>query len=257
VISQQAQFYNWGARALFIGPSLNLAAHRNAVALVAVGLDAKFLVAIDPKKPQRGAHSVRTALIPPNTLHKLASNRGRMAFLYLDAASRDLGSVSEMVGRPTRRAGFDLAIEKPLIKLLRALANGDTDFAAAQRALQQLCLGTDNFAHDRKLLPAIEHLHKRIADKPTLDELAKRSHLSPSRFRHSFKELTGVTLRRYRVWVAMGHAIRGLVRGKSLTAAAYEAGFSSSAHFSFAFKQMFGLAPSQLLKSRRAIDIGR
>jgi AraC-like DNA-binding protein len=248
VVSQRARFYSWGARALFIGPSLNLAAHRNAVAVVAVGLDAKFAVAIDPKKPQLGAHSARTALIAPNTLHKLTSNRGRMAFLYVDAASRDLESLSAMVGLRTRRAGFHLDTERPLIKLLRSLADGDTDFAAAERALQQLCLSADNFAPDRKLLPAIEYLHKRIVDKPPLDQLAKRAHLSPSRFRHAFKELTGVTLRRYRVWVAMGHAMRGMVRGKSLTSAAYEAGFSSSAHFSFAFKQMFGLVPSQLLK---------
>ena len=256
MVTQRARFYSWGARALFIGPSLNLAAHRNAVAVVAVGLDAKFSVAIDPKKPQSGAHSVRTALIPPNTLHKLTSNRGRMAFLYVDATSLDLESLSAMVRLRTRRAGFHLAVERPLIKLLRALADGDTDFAAAERALLQLCLGADNFAHDRKLFPAIEQLHKRIADKPTLDQLAKRAHLSPSRFRHAFKELTGVTLRRYRVWVAMGHAMRGLVRGKSLTVAAYEAGFSSSAHFSFAFKQMFGLAPSKLLKSGLERDVG-
>jgi methylphosphotriester-DNA--protein-cysteine methyltransferase len=54
----------------------------------------------------------------------------------------------------------------------------------------------------------------------------------------------------------MGHAMRGLSTGKRLTDAAHDAGFSSSAHFSFAFKEMFGLAPSLLVKQglRRAGD---
>ena len=37
-----AQLYSWGARALFIGPALGLSPHRNAVAVVAVGLEAPF-----------------------------------------------------------------------------------------------------------------------------------------------------------------------------------------------------------------------
>jgi len=245
----RSQFYSWGARSLFIGPSLNLDAHRNAVAVVAIGLDAQFAVAIDPKRPERGARRVRTALIPPNTLHKLTSTRGRMAFMYVDAASRDLASLSAMTSIQTRSAGFNLRIERSLLKSLRALADGDADFNAVKRELERLVSGSHRSAFDPKLLPAIKYLQRRIADKPTLEQLAKRVHLSASRFRHAFKELTGVSVRRYRVWVAMGHAMRSLVGGKSLTVAAYEAGFSSSAHFSFAFKQMFGLAPSQLVKN--------
>jgi AraC-like DNA-binding protein len=248
-----SQFYSWGARALFIGPSLNLEAHRNAVAVVAVGLDAKFEVAIDSKKPQRGAYRVRAALIPPNTLHKLTSKRGRMAFIYVDAASRDFESLTAAVGLHTRRAGFQLRIERPLIALLRALADG-ADAANTERKLRQLVFDVAPLENNR-LVSAIDYLHKHIADKPRIEELAKRVHLSPSRFRHAFKEFTGVSFRRYRVWAAMSHAMRNVVRGKSLTDAAYAAGFSSSAHFSFAFKQMFGLAPSQLVKSSRYCSV--
>ena len=47
----------------------------------------------------------------------------------------------------------------------------------------------------------------------------------------------------------MGAVIRSLALGKNLTDAAYSSGFSSSAHLSTAFKEMFGLPPSVLIAS--------
>jgi AraC-like DNA-binding protein len=61
-----------------------------------------------------------------------------------------------------------------------------------------------------------------------------------------FKEETGVPYRRYRLWTRMGAALKALRSGRSLTHAAHEAGFSSSAHFSTAFAEMFGLPPSRV-----------
>jgi AraC-like DNA-binding protein len=64
-----------------------------------------------------------------------------------------------------------------------------------------------------------------------------------------FKAATGVPLSRYRLWMAMGSAMRSLLRGDSLTNAALHAGFASSAHFSSSsYREMFGLEPSRLGK---------
>jgi AraC-like DNA-binding protein len=49
--------------------------------------------------------------------------------------------------------------------------------------------------------------------------------------------------------------MRELSRGRSLTEAAYSAGFASSAHLSAAFKAMFGLAPSALVKLGASFDL--
>jgi AraC-like DNA-binding protein len=61
---------------------------------------------------------------------------------------------------------------------------------------------------------------------------------------------TGVPLRRYKLWIGMGAAMRAIARDDSLTTAALEAGFSSSAHFSAAFREMFGLEPSRFARGR-------
>jgi AraC-like DNA-binding protein len=44
----------------------------------------------------------------------------------------------------------------------------------------------------------------------------------------------------------MGAAVRSMQRGASLTEASMDAGFSSPAHFSSAYRQMFGMEPSRL-----------
>lgn len=115
-------------------------------------------------------------------------------------------------------------------------------------------LGVDDTAVDPRVRSALDVLHADPAARLSLDDLASRAGLSASRFRHLFRAATGVTLRRYRVWIAMGAATRSIAAGENLTAAALDAGFSSSAHFSAAFREMFGLEPSRLARGRLALQ---
>ena len=87
-----------------------------------------------------------------------------------------------------------------------------------------------------------------------LAELAEQAGLSASRFLHLFKSETGVPLRRYRIWNRMGAAVRACGEGSSLTEAAHAAGFASSAQFSSAFRDMFGMMPSDLLKALQPVE---
>ena len=84
-------------------------------------------------------------------------------------------------------------------------------------------------------------------DFPTLAHAARHAGLSPSRFQHSLREATGVAFRRYRQLRRMAQVLRRLAAGGNLTDAALEAGFSSSSHLSTAFRDLFGMAPSQLI----------
>lgn len=234
-LAPDARLWAWGARVLYVGPTLNLSAHRNAVAVLAMGLDAPFEVAEAPGDPAGGWRSVRSWLIAPDALHHLRSDGGRMAFLYVDPLSRDLQRLS--------------AVEPP-VDLLRALADGAADWTSVRRALSEM-LGAPADT-DPRIRAAIEALHADPAARLSLDALSRTAGLSASRFRHLFRAATGVTVRRYRLWVAMGAATRAIVRGDSLTTSALDAGFSSSAHFSAAFREMFGLEPSRFARGRLA-----
>lgn len=241
------QLYSWGARAMYVGFALNLSAHRNAVAVLAIGLDAPFDVATDALRPGRGTCTVRSMLIAPNTLHHLTC-AGTMAFFYVDAVSRDLRQLQRRTLSPVR-AELQPEYEDHLIDLLVPLAKGEKQFPEIVAALEAEILAVPTSARDERIARAIRHLHVNVTDRLSLDELAEIASLSPSRFRHLFVETTGVPLRRYKIWLAFGTAMRLLKSGATLTAAAHAAGFASSAHFSSAFRIMFGLAPSQLTRA--------
>lgn len=106
---------------------------------------------------------------------------------------------------------------------------------------------------DHRIVAALHRMRDQPDKSHSLAELGKFAGLSESRFLHLFKAETGVPLRRYRLWSRMGAAVGAVRDGASLTDAAQAAGFASSAHLSTAFRDMFGMMPSELVKALEPI----
>ena len=248
---EQARLYFWGARALYLGPALGLSPHRNAVAVLCTGALRDFEITSDPEAAEPIYSACRAALIPPNTLHHLRCDGQPMACLYLDAQSDDYATLRSTMMRSEPRAAFGLANADYLDALARLLA-GAPWADIRERIAAALGLRRPT-RRDDAISNAVRMLHANPAEGTSLDHLAAQAGISPSRFLHRFKEATGVPFRRYRVWARMGAALRGIVNGESLTGGAYDAGFSSSAHFSAAFRDMFGMPPSVLGRANFSI----
>ncbi|MFB9263309.1 helix-turn-helix domain-containing protein [Bradyrhizobium erythrophlei] len=247
-MASQAKLIGWGARVLYLGPAFGLTPHRNATAVLAIGLDHSFDVADDPEREDGVFRSARSVLIPPNTLHHLRISRGRMAFLYLDPLSRDLAAITSRMRETTPRAAFGLAGEGAAIGILRDLADGHLAPGDARQGLDALLgIGVSAKA-DRRIAAALQRMRDEPFRSHSLTQLGTVAGLSPSRFLHLFKAETGVPLRRYRLWSRMGAAVNAVRQGMSLTEAAHAAGFASSAHFSGTFRDMFGMMPSEFLR---------
>lgn len=240
-----------GARALYVGPSFGLAAHRNAVAVLCVGLHENFGVAHDPRDEGAGTLECRSAFIPPATWHRLALPASPMAFLYLDPWSADVQAVHDAMRDDRGRFARGHARESELVAALQALG-GTTDDAALRRVKEVLALPPPA-RRDERIVTAVKALRAQPQDEHSLDQLAAPSGLSHSRFLHLFKQSTGVPLRRFRLWTRLGVAVRRMADGTSLTDAALDAGFASSAHFSTAFREMFGMAPTRLVQAQLSI----
>lgn len=241
-----AQLYSWGARALFIGTALGLSPHRNAVAVVAVGLEAPFELSWNAQDYRR----CRSALIPPNTLQHFRETSGEMAFLYVDAASNDYAQLHALAATNGERSHLDLRCEPFLIdRLNRLRTEGASHWRDVRRELDTLLNGGTARTADARVVQTLQLIHEDPAARLSLAVLARHAKLSPSRFAALFKQATGVPVRRYKLWVAMGAAVRSMQRGASLTEASMDAGFSSPAHFSSAYRQMFGMEPSRLVWS--------
>jgi AraC-like DNA-binding protein len=118
-----------------------------------------------------------------------------------------------------------------------------------RRESPSLCaaLGFESLPADRRITSAVDGLLSAPALEADTATLAARAGLSVSRFQHLFKATTGVTIRRFRLWARMRRAMAMTVAGATITHAALDAGFASPAHFSAAFREMFGMAPRRFL----------
>lgn len=240
-----AKIFFWRARALYLGPAFGLSPHRNAVPVLCAALNGDFGVAMDPRARKSTYLSCRVALIPANTLHHLMIDTSPMAFLYVDARSDDFKRMRAQAGRFDGRLGRDLKDEMKYLTALKRLHAGASWSEIRSEIAVALNLHPATQV-DSRVVACLKHLHRTPNESTELAQLAAQAGLSPSRFLHLFKQATGVPFRRYRLWARMGAAIRDVVGGRTLTDAALGAGFSSSAHFSAAYREMFGMTPSTL-----------
>jgi AraC-like DNA-binding protein len=235
---------------LYLGPAFGLTPHRNATAVLAVGLDAPLEVADDPADRTTDYRAARSVLILPNSLHHLRIERGRMAFLYVDPLGHDLKALIPRMTNPTKRAAFDLREESGVIEIMTGMAESRIAAQDGRALLGELLgVGTRGKTNAR-IAAALRHMRDEPQRAHRLTALAARRPVA-ARFLHLFKAETGVPLRRYRLWNRMGAAMRASGEGASLTEAAHAAGFASSAHFSSAFRDMFGMIPSDLARALR------
>ncbi len=103
---------------------------------------------------------------------------------------------------------------------------------------------------------ALERIHARLDQPPTVAELARRMRLSPARFHALFKQAMGVAPSDYARSARIQRARQLLMHGAlSIAEVARRVGFASPFHFSRAFKQATGLSPTRW--RRLAIDTKR
>ncbi len=218
-------------RVLYVGPALDLRPHRNVTATVALALGSA------PFRLSLGGAALRTtraAFIPPGTHHHLHAE-GPMAFAYLDGLRDGLAAPSDALLAALPRKALE---PRALLEALSRCLGARSTPAASPRL--------------RRTIQALDACPERF---PRVEIAAAEAGLSVSRFQHVFREVTGVPFRRYRLWRRMGVVARALTAGRTLTEAAHEAGFASSAHFSESFRLMFGLAPSTLLRRGLRIEL--
>jgi AraC-like DNA-binding protein len=91
-----------------------------------------------------------------------------------------------------------------------------------------------------------EWLADRLAEPPSLAEMAAQAGLSPAHFTVSFKRETGLTPIEYLTRLRVEAAGRRLVASdEAVTGIAIDLGFSSSQYFAEVFKRHTGLTPSE------------
>ena len=103
---------------------------------------------------------------------------------------------------------------------------------------------------DKRVEKVMQELENTPLEQTSLETLAESVHLSPSRLRHLFKHELGCTISHYARWINVWKAVELWSMGKTFTDVAEVSGFYDIAHLSRAFIDIFGLSPSDFLKSK-------
>lgn len=106
---------------------------------------------------------------------------------------------------------------------------------------------------DPRITLAIGYIRDRLSERITCREVAEAVFLSEGRFSHLFKAQVGMTFAAYVVYQRLMYGYRQILRGRSITEAALEAGFSGSAHFADVNRRVFGLSASSIVHELRFI----
>jgi AraC-like DNA-binding protein len=85
----------------------------------------------------------------------------------------------------------------------------------------------------------------------TLAEIAAEVGVSPVYLTHVFRQVEAVPLYRYQLRLRLARALDLVARYQDLTRLSVDLGFSSHSHFSSAFRQTYGCAPTQFQRSVR------
>jgi AraC-like DNA-binding protein len=105
-----------------------------------------------------------------------------------------------------------------------------------------------------RLLPTLKFMQQDFHRNPTLDEIAKKAHLSPFHFHRRFTDLIGQTPKHFLLGCQIHQAKRSLAsRRRPLAQIATDCGFAHQSHFTSRFKQATGLTPTRW--RRLAADI--
>ncbi len=240
----QRQFLIWRDMATYRGAGF--ASHRHSHFYMQICLPDSGQVIL---RGRNGiGQSYRVACIPSGVSHEMDPVSGNMTLIYLDPLTTGQGLFSDLVLQPDHPA-FELADLVPESTRREILRIVKTPGAQARSELLRVLDECWTRSPGHTIDPRIQRIIARASpDDFCLGKLARDVGLSVGRFRHLFKEETGVAFLHYRLWLKVKQAVHRMADQPDLALAAYDGGFADQAHFSRVFRRTFGMNPSEFTK---------
>ncbi|MEI6737823.1 MAG: helix-turn-helix domain-containing protein [Pseudomonadota bacterium] len=245
---QKIHIYVWPERFLYLGPSTRTTSHRNHAATWLVAHKGTLRVTLSS-----GAVLENEVIyVPSETEFATEEAASLISALYWEPESDSFQRAATQFDSSIAHA---FKFQYAGIDELESLYNASMSLAMADQLLAKI-FGLDTFGNaktsfsDKRIEEALNFLRDADHTYDSIDALAARVYLSPSRFAHLFKEQVGVPVRRYVLWQKMRRALDLAMAGDSLTTAALSAGFADSAHLSRTVRAIMGVAPEFLFRHR-------
>ena len=108
---------------------------------------------------------------------------------------------------------------------------------------------------DDRIIAGMNYIRKNSNSDMTCKEVADAVFLSEGRFSHLFREQVGMTFAAFLIYQRILNVYANVIRGKTVTEAAIEAGFSSSTHFADVNRRVFGISISNISRDLNYIKV--
>lgn len=195
-------------------------------------------------------------IYPPNTYQKYTfDDKGKYLWIHFSGHAVDeiLDEVKLSFG--VHKALFPPTAAKASFETLINYYHGNRNSRLSYAFLKLLCnLSELEASSDFAQMPdsiskTISFINSNFEKKITLDELANISGYSKSRFINVFSKTTGITPIKFINKIRLSCAAELLASdNQSISETAFACGFDDSLYFSRAFKNAYGISPSEFKK---------
>lgn len=229
---------------IVMGRVPNVGNHQHPAPAFCFGLNGPFEVR-DPVSGQHGRYE--NLLVPTETQGPLIhAERQAMAFVFLSAEHPAYYALRRWANTAPIPGGVPVSAE--MLALLRRIYREAPPFATVRERMEALLDNIRGRQPDPRIKQALTALRQDDSGSLSLEAVARQVCLSPSRLVHLFKEETGTTFRRQRLWMRIMHSTTLATRTRSLTDIASAVGFSDLAHYSRTFRRVFGMKPTSIIR---------
>ena len=239
-----ASAFTWPAALFLWGPGSWTDLHRHHCVQLVMALDGTLKFR---ERARQRWTTCSAVLVKPDAWHEVNARGTRVVIAFVDAESE--------LGTALAEGSVSTVQPIPMATVTEWRAQlGDSATLSATRVepwvTETLLRNRRPSSIDHRVRRVLRELPTRLtkAEAVSLDVVAGRVGLSPSRFLHLFTASVGVPLRPYVLWLRLQCGARELALGKSVTDAAHTAGFADAAHFTRTFRRMIGATPRQVLR---------
>jgi len=248
-LSYAAQLFLWKKRTLYIGKFKEPLILSQGAATLSISLDEPF--SFFTKEMPEPIYT-KSLILPAGLPVTIDTKGSLLANCHLDALGRDFYYLHAQARKNCGKIGYELGHEADLIKDFTQMFNTQMSSESAFDYLETKLKNTNDkplapFHVDARIEKIINLIQATVNDAISGEALAESVNLSVPRLAQLFKLQTGIPIRRYRLWHRLYLTAQNVGRGKNLTDAAIDAGFTDSPHFAHTFRAMLGMTPSYIL----------
>lgn len=236
---------------LFLGSSINTQTHKHQFLQLIISRQLKSCLRLHVDQHSLSCNGI---LLAPNTPHQFTLSHQDYVIILVDPTS--------LFGRCLEKhylqahALYQL-LPNSLLQLLCPLfdeIDNDVTNSAKYLFIWNKVLQSFHFTqcrlqheiHDPRIAKALQIIHSQKTHYVSLSSLAQSAYLSPSRFSHLFKEVTGYPLKNYLLFQKVLLALALIAQGNLVTNASLNAGFDTPSHLSMSCKKMIGINPNTI-----------